>query len=121
MKAQLKIRTEYSFRNAYGPIESVVDHLARQGCWLAAIADRSSTFGHVNFNKLCKIKGIKPIFGVELAFTPDVTVRVKRQELYWLTLLARSDAGLREIYATVEEATSNFHYVPRLPISKLAD
>jgi DNA polymerase III alpha subunit len=71
------------------------------------------------WSKHCKKHGIKPIFGVELAFTPDVTVKVKRQELYWLSLLARSNTGLREIYATVEEATSHFHYVPRLPISKL--
>jgi DNA polymerase III alpha subunit len=121
MKTQLRLRTEYSFRTAYGPIESVIDHIARQGCKAAAICDRSSTFGHVNWAKLCKLHNIKPIFGVELAFTPDVNVKVKRQELYWLSLLARSDAGLREIYATVEEATSNFHYVPRLPISKIDD
>jgi DNA polymerase III alpha subunit len=121
MKTQLKIRTEYSFRTAYGPIEQVIDHLKRNGCQIAAITDRSSTFGHVNFNKLCKLHSIKPIFGVELAFTPDVNVREKRQELYWLSLLALSDAGLREIYATVEEATSHFHYVPRLPITKLDD
>lgn len=121
MDAQLKVRTEYSFRTAYGPIEQVIDYLARQGCMIAAITDRSSTFGHVNFNKLCQMHSIKPIFGVELAFTPDVNVKVKRQELYWLSLLARSDAGLREIYSIVEEATSNFHYVPRLPINKLDD
>lgn len=119
MKAQLKIRTEYSFGTAYGPIEQVIDHLKQSGCSAAAITDRSSTFGHVNFNKLCIVYNIKPIFGVELAFTPDINVKVKRQELYWLSLLARSDAGLREIYATVEEATSNFYYVPRLPITKL--
>ena len=121
MRTQLRIRSEYSFRTCYGPIERVVDHLVNSGCWSAAICDRSSTFGHVNWAKLCKLKNIKPIFGVELAFTPDVSIKVKRQELYWLSLLARSDAGLREIYSTVEEATSNFHYVPRLPISKLGD
>jgi DNA polymerase III alpha subunit len=64
----------------------------------AAITDRSSTFGHVNFNKLCKLHSIKPIFGVELAFTPDVNVRVKRQECLFHSW--RSNAGLREIYAT---------------------
>ena len=121
MKSQLKIRTEYSFRSAYGKIENVVSKLKADGCENAAITDRSSTFGHVNWNRLCKSAGIKPIFGVELAFVPDVTIKEKRQSLYWLPLLARSDAGLREIYSAVEEATGNFHYVPRLPISKLAD
>ena len=121
MKTQLKIRSEYSFRTAYGPIESVVDRLQQTGCKTAAITDRSSTFGHIAWSKHCKAKGIKPIFGVELAFTPDVAVKERRQELYWLSLLARSNAGLREIYATLEEATKNTHYVPRLPLSKLDD
>ena len=85
MRTQLKIRTEYSFRTAYGPIEQVVDHLKRTGCVAAAMTDRSSTFGHIAWAKHCKVAGIKPIFGVELAFTPDITVKVKRQELYWLS------------------------------------
>lgn len=89
------------------------------GCKVAAITDRSSTFGHIAWTKHCKAKGIKPIYGIELAFTPDVTIKQKRQELYWLPLLARSDAGLREIYSALEEATTHYHYVPRLPISKI--
>jgi len=119
MKTQLKIRTEYSFRVAYGPIERVVDRLQFTGCKTAAITDRSSTFGHIAWNRHCHAKSIKPIFGVELAFTPDVIYKEKQQELYWLSLLARSNTGLREIYAAVEEASTNFYYVPRLPINKL--
>ena len=121
MKTQLKIRTEYSFRNAYGPIELVCDRLQQTGCKTAAITDRNSTFGHINWSKHCQAKGIKPIFGVELAFTDDITSTAKRQNLYYMSLLARSNAGLREIYSCVEEATINFHRVPRLPFSKLKD
>ena len=73
MKTQLKIRTEYSFRNAYGPIELVCDRLQQTGCKVAAITDRNSTFGHIQWSKHCQAKGIKPIFGVELAFTDDIT------------------------------------------------
>ena len=116
-----KIRTEYSFRNAYGPIELVCDRLQQTGCKTAAITDRNSTFGHINWSKHCQAKGIKPIFGVELAFTDDITSTEKRQNLYYMSLLARSNAGLREIYSCVEEATINFHRVPRLPLSKLED
>ncbi len=121
MQTQLKVRTEFSFRNTYGPIEKVVTKLKQTGCQAAAITDRSSTFGHFQWNKHCKKAGIKPIFGVELAFTSDVTLREKKQPTYWLSLLARSTSGLREIYSAVEEATGNFYYVPRLPISKLQD
>jgi len=121
MRTQLKCRTEYSFRNAYGPIELVCDRLQQTGCRTAAITDRNSTFGHINWSKHCRVKGIKPIFGVELAFTDDITSTAKRQNLYYMSLLARSNAGLREIYSCVEEATINFHRVPRLPFNKLDD
>ena len=119
MRAQLKVRTEYSFRVAYGPVDKVVQRLKTLGCQSAAITDRSSTFGHVAWQKACKKQGIKPIFGVELAFIQDVAVKERRQNLQWHTLLARSEAGLRELYATVEEATRHFHYVPRLPLAQL--
>jgi DNA polymerase III alpha subunit len=121
MKTQLKIRTEYSFRTAYGPVELVCKRLQFLGCEVAAIADRNSTFGHISWAKQCKAFGIKPIFGVELGFTDDITSRERRQNLYYLTLLARSNAGLRELYSAVEEATLNFYRVPRLPIEKLKD
>jgi DNA polymerase III alpha subunit len=119
MLTQLKIRSEYSFRAVYGPIEQVVAHLQSQGCKCAALTDRSSTFGHIQWNQHCNTAAIKPIFGVELAFVSDIADKPKRPQFYWLALLARSDAGLREIYSAVEEATANAHYVPRLPISKL--
>lgn len=119
MRSQLKVRTEYSFRTAFGPVAQVTDYLAETGCEAAAITDRSSTFGHVAWNKHCKRNKIKPMFGVELAFIEDVTVKEKRQKLFWLPLIARNNAGLREIYSAVEEATNYFHYVPRLPFAML--
>lgn len=119
MRTQLKVRTEYSFRYVYGPIEKVVMKLKETGCEAAAITDRSSTYGHVQWSKYCKKYGIKPIFGVELAFIEDVDVHVKRQKLFWLSLIAKNNDGLREIYGAVEEASRNFYYLPRLPFSKL--
>ena len=121
MRTQLKVRTEYSFKFAYGPIELVCDRLQQTGCKTAAITDRNSTFGHISWAKHCKAKGIKPIFGVELGFTDDITSWERRQNLYYMTLLARNNAGLKEIYACVEEATINFHRVPRLSMGKLED
>lgn len=121
MKTQLKIRTEFSFRTVYGPIAKVVSKLSSIGCATAAITDRGSTFGHVQFNKHCKAAGIKPIFGVELAFVENVNIRERKQNTFYLSLLARSNAGLREIYSAVEEASLNFYYVPRLSFNKLND
>jgi DNA-directed DNA polymerase III PolC len=121
MKTQLKIRTEYSFKHAYGPIKKVVDRLGELDCQSAAITDRNSTFGHIAWNKYCKNAGIKPLFGCEFAFINDLTIREKRQKLFYLPVIAKTNSGLKEIYAAMEEATSNFYYVPRLPFSKLQD
>ena len=121
MRTQLQIRTEYSFRYAYGHIKKVVARLKELGCQSAAITDRNSCFGHVPWDRYCKEYGIKPMFGCEFAFIEDVTVKQKRQRLFYLPIVARTNAGLREIYSAMEEATSNFHYVPRLPYSKLRD
>ena len=121
MRTQLAIRTEYSFRYAYGPVERVVQRLKELGCETAAITDRNSTYGHVNWTKYCKKYGIKPIYGVELGFVEDINAKGRRQNVFWLPLLARNNDGLREIYAAVEEATHNFYYFPRLPFKKLND
>lgn len=119
MKTQLKIRTEFSFRSTYGPISKVADRLKVLGCQIAAITDRNSTFGHVQWNYECKKRNIKPLFGVELSFTPDINIKERRQHIIWATLIAKSNVGLREIYNAVEESTKNFYYLPRLNISQI--
>src|SRR3954469_21163971 len=121
MKTQLRIRTEYSFKWAYGPIANVTSHLKSLGCEAAAITDRNSTFGHFQWAKQCKRNGIKPLFGVELGFISDLAIRNRRQNLFYWTLIAKSNNGLKEIYAAVEEATgpSHFYYLPRLPFNRL--
>ena len=57
----IKCRTEYSFRTAYGSPDQVLEVGG------VGICDRHSTWGHVQFAKAAKKKGIKPVFGVELA------------------------------------------------------
>jgi DNA polymerase III alpha subunit len=121
MQTQLKVRTEFSFGWAYGPISKVVDRLTELDCKAAAITDRNSTFGHYQWAKYCKKAGIKPLFGCEFSFIEDITERQRRQNIFWLPIIAKTNAGLREIYATIEEATSNFYMLPRLPFSKLQD
>jgi len=62
---QLRIRTEFSFRNAFGPIKKVAAALEELKCPAAAIVD-GGTWGHVRWAKALKEKGIKPIFGTEI-------------------------------------------------------
>jgi DNA polymerase-3 subunit alpha len=118
MKTQLQIRTEYSFKYAYGPIKKVVERLKELDCQSAAITDRNSTFGHIAWNRECKKAGIKPLFGCEFAFTPNIDAKEKRQKIFWMPIIAKNNDGLKEIYSAMEEATANFYYLPRLPFTK---
>lgn len=51
MLNNIKVRTEYSFRIAYGFIEQVVKTIDGDAI---GICDRHGTWGHVQFAKYCK-------------------------------------------------------------------
>ena len=110
----LKVRTEYSFRKAYGPIKKVIEACNND---TVAITD-NSTWGHVPFSKVCK----KPIYGVEIGFVEDSKERTK-QPINYMTFLAKNNKGLEEIYKLNSESLKqeNFYYVPRLDYTHLFD
>lgn len=60
---QLRVRTEFSFKNVFGPVNVVAQSL--KGCSHAAIVD-TDTWGHVKWAKACKAVGVTPLFGCEL-------------------------------------------------------
>ena len=65
MLPQLRVRTEYSFRSCYGPVERVASRLADIGCRTAGVVDTHGTWGHVPFEKALLDYGIQPLFGAE--------------------------------------------------------
>lgn len=107
---QLGNRTEFSFRFAYGFLDSVLS--TNQGSQ-AAICDRSGTWGHYQWQVACDEKGIKPIFGVELHACIDANERSKQQHDY-VRIFAATNAGLKQLYDIVTIATGNFYYEPRI-------
>ena len=83
-------RTEYSFKQCYGPIKKVVKNAKELGFKYLAICD-DNTFGHVQFTKECEAEGIEPILGKEVKIlNSDLSVK----------LLARNQSGLSEINRT---------------------
>lgn len=108
----IKCRTEYSFRSAYGTLEKVLE---RRGY---GICDRNGTWGHVQFAKAAKKKGIKPLFGVELAVVKDAKTKEK-QPHNWMSFIAKTNKGLQEIYELTTLATEQFYYLPRIDYSDL--
>ncbi len=107
----LRVRTEYSFRRAFGSVERLLS-LARPGSAMA-ITD-NGTWGHVHFAKMAKKAGIHPIFGAEILVTANATDRTVRPAGTMMAFLARTDAGLRELYQLMSLANDQFYYLPRL-------
>jgi DNA polymerase III alpha subunit len=114
----LKVRTEFSFRRAYGPLRKVVETCEGDAI---GIAD-SGTWGHVAFSQLCKEYNKKPIFGVEIPVVEDASERTK-QPANEMTFLAKNSLGLKDIYSLMTKATSKeqFYYFPRLSYQDLFD
>lgn len=106
----MRIKSEYSFRHAYGKIEDVHNRVLSLN-WLAApISDRLSTFGFSDWDKLCEEVKVKPVFGVELGVTSQLGQ--KRPPVSYWTFFATSK--LRTINELVLKATSKTGYYPVL-------
>ncbi len=108
----LRLRTEYSFGIAYGPLPKVLEAVGDAPA--LGIADRHGTWGHVAFQKACKKAGKLPIFGVELATVAELVQ--ERVPVNYMAFLARTNKGLQEIYELVTESTKpeNFYMTPRI-------
>lgn len=110
----LKIRTGYSFRQASGKLDDVMDRLKEIGAPYAPITDRASTFGFHRWKKLADKAGLKPVFGVELAVTPSINAKKPAAD-YW-TFTAKD--SLAPINRLVELATTQFRYQPLLTLEQ---
>lgn len=62
---QLRVRSECSFRKAYGHMGQLADAVEALGCSTAALVDTDGTWGHVRWEKALSERGIQPGFGTE--------------------------------------------------------
>lgn len=113
----MRIKSEYSFRHAYGKIEDVHNRVLQLDWSAAPISDRLSTFGFTDWDKLCEEVKVKPVFGVELGVTP-ILGQKKPPVSYW-TFFATSK--LRTINELVLKATSKPGYYPLLSYEEAVD
>jgi DNA polymerase III alpha subunit len=114
---QIGLKSEYSFKQAYSPINDLVQYAVDNGMSSIGIADMSNTFGHYHFAKACEKAGIKPIFGVRLNTLPDSS-KQRTCHIPWV-YVAKNDAGLVELYGLVKKAYDRFYYVPKILFSDL--
>lgn len=111
----LALRSEFSFRQSYAPINKLVQYAVDNDMPSLGIADVNNTFGHFPFVKACEKAGIKPILGVRLNTLFDDKQRVCNVQ--WI-YIAKNDEGLVELYKLVKTAYDQFYYIPRLNARK---
>ena len=105
-------RTEFSFREVFGPIREVVDAGAR------GIAD-SNSWGHLFFWKECRRVETYPLLGVRFEVFDQLEKTRDRGES-WIAY-AKGSAGLPALYDLVKIAESQFYYRPRLTYAQVRE
>ena len=110
----MRVRTGYSFGAVYGHIEDVARFSASNGFDAAPITDRASTFGWNKWAALTSKHGKRPVFGLELAVSPQYAAKDRAQD-YW-TFYARDDIGV--LNRLLQTATAQFKWEPVLSIEQ---
>ncbi len=113
----LKARSEYSFRKVVGSIEEILSISNSNYCCLT---DTNSTWAIPDFLALCKKNNKKPIIGVELFYVEDVNLKIRRR-YNSITVIAKNEKGLAEIYKQVSIAYSNKYYEPLLELETVSN
>lgn len=109
-----RVRTGFSFRNAVGKLPEVADRLVAIGANAAPITDTASTFGFVKWDKLCKERGLRPVFGVELNVSPSINAKTPAMDGW--TFIAHDT--LLPLHRLIGVATEQFRYTPLLSVEQ---
>ena len=122
----LSLRTEFSFKQAYGSVHDLVEKM--EGAPAIGVADINNTFAHVYLEKLAKEKGFKPIYGVRLEVVKDPAKdrAEKRRGVCGPRhiFIAKNADGFHEMNDLVGKAWLNFYYKPMIgwvDVAKLSE
>ena len=142
--------TEYSLLDGATKVDEMAEYAYSLGMNAIAITDHGYMYGVPEFVKACdavtakamkkwkaeceeaeaegrpapeKPKGMKPIIGCEIYFTPDSTLsRDRKPELYHMILLAKNNEGYQNLMAIVSDAAvEGFYYKPRTTLESLKE
>lgn len=120
----LHCHSHFSLLDGLSTCEQIAQHSKKLGYSAAAITDHSSISGHVEFQRECKIAGIKPIFGIEAYVSSlDSTVRTaENRQLTHLPILCKNKDGWKSLCMAVGASNSadHFYYKPRLSLKEWA-
>lgn len=113
---QFRLRTEFTFRHAFGQLPKVIAAGKELGARAMAITD-NNTFGHVSFYKAMKAAEMQPILGVELKVKKELTDDDQRSCIFY----AATTEGLSELYGWTTLAASQGNAVTYDDVGSMSD
>jgi DNA polymerase-3 subunit alpha len=121
----LHLHTEYSLLDGAIRIKELVERAKELRMPALAMTDHGNLFGAVEFYKQVTRAGIKPIIGCEVYVAPGSRTdrggsEGKEEASFHLILLARDNAGYRNLVTLVTKAyLEGFYYKPRIDMGLL--
>ncbi len=116
----LHTHSHYSLLDGLSKLEDLVDLAKKFKMPAMAITDHGNMYGAIEFYKLAKKEGIKPIIGVEAYMTAgsrlDRSIEANSTKRYYhLTLLAKNLEGYKNLLKLVTIANlEGYYYKPRM-------
>ncbi len=119
----LHVHTEYSLLDGFSRIKNLVSRAKELNMSAIAITDHGCMFGAIDFFKIAKAEGIKPIIGCEVYTAPrgmtDKDPNYDKSQGH-LVLLAKNMKGYQNLIKLVSKAyVQGFYYKPRVDIEEL--
>lgn len=115
----LHVHSQYSLLEGACKLKELAERAVQLKFPAIAITDNGNLFGAIDFYKICRITGVKPIIGMDAFIAPasrfDRTARGMRDAAQRLVLLAKDEEGYRNLIKLSSFGyTEGFYYKPRI-------
>lgn len=119
----LHVHTEYSLLDGFSRIKNLISRAKELNMSSIAITDHGCMFGAIDFYKVAKKEGIKPIIGCEVYTAPrglrDKDPNYDKNQGH-LVLLAKNMQGYQNLIKLVSTSyVEGFYYKPRIDMHEL--
>ncbi len=118
----LHVHTEYSLLDGAARMDKMIKVAASMGMPAIAITDHGNMYGAVHFFQTCRKNKIKAIIGCEFYVADDLYSKQGKTKLEHLILLAKDEAGYKNIAMLNTIAFKDgYYYKPRIDYKTLAE
>ena len=120
----LHVHSHYSLLDGLSKIPDLIDYTKELGMDSIALTDHGALYGAVEFFKVAKKKGIKPIIGCEVYVALEDMHQMRPNidnKRHHLILLVKNQTGYQNLVKLVSKAhLEGFYYKPRIDEKLLA-